>query len=237
MVYSRAQGHVARDSNNVVLDIGDELSLYWCLNRKQNVSFAGSPRRGRPREFDIDSALDKSVRVFRERGYHATSIADLTQAMELASGSVYKAFKDKRAVFLAAFDREGRTRREKLRRVLSTAESGRERIRIVLKFFAESSHGVEGKRGCLVVGTAAELTTLDAAFARRVTAALRRTEMLVWDLIRQGQADGSIPADIDSRVTARLMLCLLQGMRVIGKTGRSRAEMVAVAETAMQLLG
>src|SRR5262245_39754798 len=62
--------------------------------------------RGRPREFDLDAALDKSVRVFRERGYHATSIADLTEAMKLASGSVYKAFKDKRAVFLAAFDRE-----------------------------------------------------------------------------------------------------------------------------------
>ena len=192
--------------------------------------------RGRPREFDMDAALDKSVRVFRERGYHATSIADLTQAMELASGSVYKAFKDKREVFLAAFDREGRTRREKLRQVLETANSGRDRISIALKFFAESSHGLEGKRGCLIVGTAAELATLDAGFARRVTAALRQSETLVRDLIRQGQADGSIPADIDSRITARLMLCLLQGMRVIGKTGRSRKEMMAVAEAAMRLL-
>ena len=200
-------------------------------------SFNGPPRRGRPREFDIDAALDKSVRVFRERGYHATSIADLTQATELASGSVYKAFKDKRAVFLAAFDREGRTRLEKLRRVLSTAKSGRDRIRTVLKFFAESSHGVEGKRGCLIVGTAAELATLDAGVARRVTAALRQSETLVGDLIRQGQADGSIPVDIDARVTARLMLCLLQGMRVIGKTGRKRKEMMAVAEAAMKLLG
>ena len=60
--------------------------------------------RGRPREFDIDDALDKAVRVFSERGYHATSIGDLAGAMELASGSIYKAFRDKRAVFLAAFD-------------------------------------------------------------------------------------------------------------------------------------
>ena len=199
--------------------------------------FSTSPRRGRPREFDIDAALDKSARVFRERGYHATSIADLTQATELASGSIYKAFEDKRAIFLAAFDREGRTRREKLQRVLSTAKSGRDRIRIMLKFFAECSHGVEGKQGCLIVGTAAELVTLDAGVARRVTAALRQSETLVRDLIRQGQVDGSIPADIDSRVTARLMLCLLQGMRVIGKTGRKREEMMAVAEEAMRLLG
>jgi TetR/AcrR family transcriptional repressor of nem operon len=206
----------------------------WMVNNA--FSFTASPSRGRPREFDIDAALDKSVRVFRERGYHATSIADLTQAMGLASGSVYKAFKDKRAVFLAAFDREGKTRREKLRRLLSTAKSGRDRLRIALNFYAESSHGMEGKRGCLIVGTAAELATFDGEVAQRVTAALRQSEMLVVDLIRQGQTDGSIPAAIDSRVTARLMLCLLQGMRVIGKTGRSRKEMMAVADAAMKLL-
>jgi TetR/AcrR family transcriptional repressor of nem operon len=193
--------------------------------------------RGRPREFDIDTALDKSVRLFRERGYHATSIADLTEAMELASGSVYKAFKDKRAVFLAAFDREGKTRREKLRRLLSTAKSGRDRIRVALTFIAESSHGMEGKRGCLIVGTAVELATFDAEVAQRVTAALRQSETLMVDLIGQGQVDGSISVAIDRKVTARLMLCLLQGMRVIGKTGRSRKEMMAVADAAMKLLG
>src|SRR5260370_11834128 len=165
--------------------------------------------RGRPREFDMDAALDKSVRVFRERGYHATSIADLTEAMELASGSVYKAFKDKRAVFVAAFDREGRRRGEKLRHLLSSATSGRDGIRIALTFYADSSHGVEGRQGCLIVGTAAELATLDAEVAQRVTAALRDSERLMVDLIHQGQADGSIPATIASNLTPPLIFSLL----------------------------
>jgi TetR/AcrR family transcriptional regulator, transcriptional repressor for nem operon len=89
----------------------------------------------------------------------------------------------------------------------------------------------------LIVGTAAELATFDSDIAQRVTAALHRQEMLMFDLIREGQADGSIPATIDSKATARLMLCLLQGMRVVGKTGRSRGEMTAVADAAMKLLG
>jgi len=199
-------------------------------------SSSTSRGRGRPREFDLDAALDKSVRVFRERGYHATSIADLTEAMKLASGSVYKAFKDKRAVFLAAFDREAIVRWEKLRRLLSTAKSGRDRVRVALTFIAESSHGVEGKRGCLIVGTAVELATFDPEVAQRVKAALDKNERLMVDLIRQGQADGSIPATIDPKVTARLILCLLQGMRVIGKTGRKRTEMRAVVNAAMKLL-
>lgn len=182
------------------------------------------------------AALDKAVRVFRERGYHATSIADLTEAMELASGSVYKAFKDKRAIFLAAFDHEGARRGEKLRQAIAAAKTGRDRIREALIFYADSSQGVEGKRGCLIVGSAAELATFDAEIAQRVTAALHRSETLMADLIRQGQADGSIPAALDSKVTARLMLCLLQGMRVIGKTGRRRADMAAVADAAVKFL-
>jgi len=32
------------------------------------------------------------------------------------------------------------------------------------------------------------------------------------------------------------MLCLLQGMRVVGKTGRSRAEMTDVVEAVMRTL-
>src|SRR5258708_7490334 len=112
----------------------------------------GSRGRGRPREFDVDDALDKAARVFREKGYHATTIADLTEAMELASGSVYKAFKDKQAVFLATFEREGMKRGEALRRVVSAAKSGRDGIRGALMVYAEGSYGMEGKGGCLVVG-------------------------------------------------------------------------------------
>jgi TetR/AcrR family transcriptional regulator, transcriptional repressor for nem operon len=196
----------------------------------------GSRGRGRPREFDVDDALDKAARVFREKGYHATSIADLTEAMELASGSVYKAFKDKQAVFLATFEREGMKRGEALRRVVSAAKSGRDGIRGALTFYAECSYGSEGKRGCLVVGGATELSILDPEVVQQVTASLHKVEALLVKLIRQGQADGSIRAAIDCEATARLMLCVLQGMRVVGKTGRTRAQMSAVADTAMKLL-
>src|SRR3954467_3389056 len=100
-----------------------------------------APARGRPREFDMDEVLDKAVRVFCERGYHATSIGDLTLAMELASGSVYKAFKDKRGVFLATLDRYKTVRDAKLRDALDLATTGRDRVHRALSFYAESSYG------------------------------------------------------------------------------------------------
>ena len=184
----------------------------------------------------MDEVLDKAVRIFCERGYHATSVGDLTGAMELASGSVYKAFKDKRSVFLAALDRYKTVRDAKLREAIGLGKTGEDRIRAALTFYAESSHGASGRQGCLVVGSAAELATFDDEVAQWVKSALVRNEALVGELIRQGQTDGSIPEHVDSEATARLMLCLIQGMRLVGKTGRTRKEMAVVVDVAMKTL-
>lgn len=192
--------------------------------------------RGRPREFDMDAALDKALAVFSERGYHATSISELTEAMGLASGSVYKAFKDKRGIFLAAFDRYRAVRRDMLDLHIGKAESGRNKIRALLFHYATSSQGETGRRGCLVVGSANELAVFDPEAAARVATAFTMNEALLLDLVRLGQSDGSIPARLDAVATARTLLCLTAGMRVAGKTGRSQDDMTAVAEAAMKLL-
>ncbi|MBU9809444.1 TetR/AcrR family transcriptional regulator [Serratia bockelmannii] len=184
----------------------------------------------------MDKALGKAVRVFCERGYHATSISDLTSAMELASGSVYKAFKDKRAVFLAAFDHYKAERDTQLHNAIEQGKSGRERLHNALVFFAESSSGAQGQLGCLVISGAADLSTFDAEISQRVTGALTRSETMLKRLIIEGQADSSISSELNSQDVARLMLCVLQGMRVIGKTGRDKQDMKAVADAAMKCL-
>jgi TetR/AcrR family transcriptional repressor of nem operon len=192
--------------------------------------------RGRPREFDLDEALDKAIGTFSELGYHGTSLSKLTASMEIAEGSLYKAFKDKRAVFLAAFERYVMLRNERLSRELESARSGRDKVRAVLDVYVESSHGMKGRRGCLVVGSAVDLASSDPDMARRVSAVLAAHEKRLTDFIQQGQKDGSIASEIDAAVTARLLLCVMQGMRVLGKTSRSREEMTSLVESALTLL-
>ena len=51
----------------------------------------------------------------------------------------------------------------------------------------------------------------------RVNAQLETNEAFIAGLIREGQADGSIPAHVATDDTARLMICITQGMRVVGK--------------------
>ena len=184
----------------------------------------------------MEKALDGAVRVFRERGYHATSVTDLQEATALAAGSIYKAFKDKRAVFLAALDRYVSRREEARGAALLSSGTGRDGLREFLNAYVELSSGAEGRLGCLVVASAVELATFDDELARRIKGALSRSETLLADLIRKGQADGSVTSDFDGEAAARLMLCIMQGMRVIGKTGRTKEEMTAVVDLALKII-
>ena len=194
------------------------------------------PGPGRPREFDIDAALEAALLVFGERGYHAASLTELGSAMKLTGGSIYKAFGDKRSIVLAAFDRYTSLRHKKLADLLDAEKSGRDKLRALLRFYADSSHGIEGRRGCLVVGSATDLTLLDEDMAAHVANALKRVETLLRSLIELGHSDGSLPrrADVDASTCA--LLCLLQGLRVVGKLGRTKSEMLATAEQALELL-
>ena len=57
--------------------------------------------------------------------------------MKLTPGSIYKAFSDKRAIFLAAFDRYTKLRNAELRQLLDAEKGGLEKLRALLRFYAE----------------------------------------------------------------------------------------------------
>ncbi|WP_371824336.1 TetR/AcrR family transcriptional regulator [Pantoea sp. Z09] len=189
--------------------------------------------RGRPRAFDTDKALDNAMIVFRQKGFHASSVADLSEAMNLTAGSIYKAFKDKRTLFLRVFERYISVRNADLRARLQPHATGRARIAELLQFYLDSAREIEGRRGCLVVGSTVELQSLDDELSELVRQAVLRNRHFLMSLIREGQQDGSISAMLDVDTAAGLLLCVAFGMRVVGKV----QDVTNGAETINMVLG
>ncbi len=155
--------------------------------------------------------------VFRQKGFHAASMADLGEAMNLTAGSIYKAFADKRTLFLQVFERYTSLRNAELCRRLEALPTGRERLAELLRFYLESARAIEGRRGCLVVGSVNELQVFDAELSELVRHAVMRNKNFLIALLQQGEADGSVSAALDAETAAGLMLCIAFGMRVVGK--------------------
>src|SRR3569833_2924507 len=60
---------------------------------------------GRPREFDRDRALDEAMQLFWRKGFAATSMSELCDAMGYRASSLFAAVGDKEALYLEAVER------------------------------------------------------------------------------------------------------------------------------------
>ncbi|MFJ6393888.1 TetR/AcrR family transcriptional regulator [Streptomyces sp. NPDC091972] len=190
---------------------------------------------GRPREFEIENAVRDAMRVFQDRGYADTSLSDLMEGTGLSRGSLYKAFVSKQGLFLAALDRYTTQNIEALRANLASAP-GKVGIRTALLEVARASSLEMGRIGCLLVNSTTELASKDPEVRERVVNTFTRLEGLLSDAVRVGQAADEIDDAQDPADIARFLLCTVEGMGVLGKTGRTQEEMALIVDVALRAL-
>lgn len=191
---------------------------------------------GRPREFELEEAARDAMNVFWDLGYEAASLPDLIAGTGLSRGSLYKAFGDKKGLLLAALDLYTADGLKATADILSQPGSVSEAIRASLLRYAALSWGEKGRRGCLVVSLTTEMAARDEQVAERTGRMFRRLQQLYAAAIVRGQVDGELP-ECDEQAVARFLVCQIEGMRVLGKTGASEEEMRAVVDCTMRVIG
>ncbi|GAA0472490.1 TetR/AcrR family transcriptional regulator [Streptomyces olivaceiscleroticus] len=191
----------------------------------------------RTKEFDPDAVLQSALELFWRRGYEATSMADLVAHLGIGRASIYATYGNKHELYLKALDRYSEDRDPLLLRELSSTGPALPAVRtVVRRFAAEASSDDQRAKGCFVTNTAAELGAHDAAAARRVEASWDHIETLLHSALARARAQGELPADRDPRSLARMLLVLLQGLRVVGKASNDPGRAQDAAEQALSLL-
>ena len=82
----------------------------------------------RPREFDEEEVVQRAMDVFWLHGYEAASLTDILDATGLAKGSLYKAFGDKKQLFMLALDAYLDNANNRLVDVAESSASGRKAL-------------------------------------------------------------------------------------------------------------
>ncbi|MEU6492064.1 TetR/AcrR family transcriptional regulator [Streptomyces sp. NPDC046984] len=190
----------------------------------------------RTKEFDPDAALQAALELFWRCGYEATSMSDLVEHLGIGRASLYATFGSKHELYLKAFDRYGENRDAVLLRELSQPGPALPAVRAVLRRFAAEAAAEERFSGCLVTNTAAELAPHDPEAARRVEQRWDCTETLLHSTLARAQAQGELSGDRDPRALARMLLVVMQGLRVAGKASSDPARVRDAAEQALSVL-
>jgi AcrR family transcriptional regulator len=195
---------------------------------------ATSRSRGRPRAFDRVAALEQATRLFWSKGYEATSIADLTQAMGIGSPSLYAAFGSKEALYAEALQHYADTNEHFVWAGFHSADTARG---AVLSFLMDSAAALTGyigdlPRGCMVtlssVGSEGYASLGEIVRnARDVT--LQRLETRLVRAVK----DGEIAASADLHALARFVQTVQAGMSILARDGATRSELEDVAGVAM----
>ncbi|MEV5343719.1 TetR/AcrR family transcriptional regulator [Streptomyces sp. NPDC052676] len=191
----------------------------------------------RSKEFDPDAVLQSALELFWQRGYEATSMADLVEHLGIGRASIYATFGNKRDLYLKALDRYGQSQNPLLLRELSQPGPALPAVRtVVRRFAAEAMDDTRRAAGCFITNTAAELAPHDTAAARRVELSWEHVETLLHSALVRAQAQGELPEERDPRALARMLLVLMQGLRVVGKASSDPARVRDAAEQALALL-
>lgn len=192
--------------------------------------------RGRPRAFDREAALDQATRLFWRKGYAATSISDLTEAMGIGSPSLYAAFGCKEALYAEALRHFGVRFEAIVWGNFRAAATAREAVSALLMDCAAAftgSCGPNDPRGCMVtlsaVGSEGHAELGERVRAARAAAVTRIEQRLV-----RAVAEGELAADIDIPGFARLFVAVQNGMSILARDGASRAELEGAARHAMR---
>nr|WP_145546448.1 TetR/AcrR family transcriptional regulator [Variovorax boronicumulans] len=187
---------------------------------------------GRPREFDVDEALDAALGVFWRKGYEGASYADLTAATGVERPALYSAFGNKEALFLKALDRYYTQYLDFFPAALELPTS-REVAAHILHGAVELNTRYADHTGCLGVHGALAGSDEAEPVRQAVVEARAHGETLLRKRLERARKEGDLPRTANCTALSAFVCAVVHGIAVQAKAGFSRATLDAVAEQAL----
>jgi len=190
--------------------------------------------RGRPREFDTDSALDEALRLFARVGFEQASVQDLANAMGICKPSLYAAFGNKETLFIEAIRRYAAQTDAHHRAILDAEPTSDSAIRALLEDRVRAYTSGAASPGCLVVAEAASAQSAYSNEVRNVIAeVMGGGSALLRTRLQRAAALGELPVGTDVEALTGYFGTVLAGLSVQARNGATADELHAVVRMAM----
>ena len=180
--------------------------------------------------YNRQEALDRAIKLFWHKGFHATSLKDIEQALDMRPGSIYAAFSNKDGLFQEALDHYAKASLTELERILAHHQSPLSG----LAAFIRQLGGIRDKdlpsRACMLVKSLLELGAREQAALQKVEKLLAGMESRFAECFVEAQRLGELDAELDPLRLARRLQAEVMGLRAFAQRDVDSAAVRALAE-------
>jgi TetR/AcrR family transcriptional regulator, transcriptional repressor for nem operon len=170
-----------------------------------------------------DTLLTEASLLFRERGFHGTSVGDVLDRAGVQKGSLYHHFPSKEELAHAVIDRWVEKLRARVLDPLAAADGRRaiERVTSTLDGFLAEQTEAHGRGGCPFGNLAAEMADVHEGFRARLVDAFRRMAEGFAAQVARAQEEGDLRRDVDAAALGCFLVAALEGGILLAKVHRS----------------
>lgn len=188
----------------------------------------------RPTEFDREASLRKAMELFQRQGYSATSMNELTTAMDMRPGSIYCAFGSKQNLLIESMDFYATEGQNKIRKILMGEGLVRQGFATVFSKMIDEVVSESCPQGCLLINMLLELSPIDETVGACARKHLANLKNVFQDALVYAQEKGELDANESADELATLLIGTAYSIRIMGRATGSRSELTVLAEQTLK---
>lgn len=168
-------------------------------------------------ELTRELIISKSLPIFNTKGYHATSLSDITKATGITKGAIYGNFKNKDEVAFAAFDKAHEIVMQRIASVIRDQPTAPEKLKAIAGYFAEYVLNPPIEGGCPILNTSVEADDNHPVLRAKVIRSIAMIKDGIAKIIYRGISEGQLKTNIDVEEFALMYYATIDGGILISR--------------------
>lgn len=204
------------------------------VSEKQDIHPELKRRRGRPKCFDEQEALQKAMMLFWKYGYEATAMSDLTKALNLTAPSIYSTFGDKSQLFHACLDYYLKHEACSLDLIFQQAETAKVAIELYLYENLKKLLQQDKPTGCMLVTATMNCSEQHQPLQHDLLLKRQQVKEKIYQRLQQGVEDGDLSSDADIQAMTDYYSTVIQGLTMQARDGVAIEQLENVVTLALK---
>ncbi|WP_235599913.1 TetR/AcrR family transcriptional regulator [Alkalihalobacillus trypoxylicola] len=155
--------------------------------------------------------IDKSLFLFNTKGIHQTSIQDIMDITSLPKGAIYRRFKNKNDIALAAYEKAGSIIWSYMQNAIKGKGTATEKIIAISEIYLDAVHNPPIEGGCPLLNTAVESDSTFPELKQIMSIAFQEMREFVSAIISEGKDSGEFSQETDPNSLASYILSSMEG--------------------------